>query len=84
MLNAPSSQPKVWKDLYVAALLEGDRNRVPKLIAEAESAIAERARELFKTSGDHIEEEQAMGDALYALHALKSCLTAHGGFAEAA
>lgn len=84
MLSAPPSQARVWKDLYVAALLEGDRDRVPNLIAEAERAIAERARELFRASGDHIEEEEAMDDALYALHALKSCLTAHGGFARAA
>jgi hypothetical protein len=83
MVSAPS-QPRMWRDLYVAALLEGDRDRVPNLIAEAERAIAERARELFRASGDHIEEEEAMDDALYALRALKSCLTAHGGLAEAA
>lgn len=84
MLSAPPSQARIWKDLYVAALLEGDRERAPNLIAEAERAIAERTRELFRASGDHIEEEEAMDDALYALHALKSCLTAHGGFAKAA
>ena len=84
MLSASPSQQKMWKDLYVAALLEGDRDRVPNLIAEAERAIAERASELFKLSGDHIEEEQAMDDALYALHALKSCLAVHGRFSEAA
>jgi hypothetical protein len=27
---------------------------------------------LFQTAGDHIEEEHAMDDALYALHALRS------------
>lgn len=84
MLNAPTSQPKMWKDLYVAALLEGNRDRVPALIEEAERAIVQRARELFAISGDHIEEEQAMDDALYALHALKSCLAVHGRFADAA
>lgn len=84
MVNAPPSHVRTWKDLYIAALLEGDRSRVPNLIAEAERAIAERARELFKVSGDHIEEEQAMDDALYALHALRGCLSAHGSYAEAA
>jgi hypothetical protein len=85
MLNAaiPPSQTKAWKDLYVAALLENDKERIPPLIAEAERAIRARARELFNASGDHIQEEHAMDDALYALHALKSCLAMHGRFAEA-
>ena len=81
----PQSAPtKSWKDLYVAALLEGNENRIPHLIANAESAIVERARELFGLAGDHIQEEEALDDALYALHALKSCLAIHGRFAEAA
>jgi hypothetical protein len=79
-----SSQNKSWKDLYVAALLEGNEARIPRLIAEAEHAIVDRARELFGSAGDHIQEEEALDDALYALHALKSCLAIHGRFAEAA
>jgi hypothetical protein len=84
MLTAPPFHANTWRDLYVAALLEGDRDRVPNLITAAERAIAERARELFKVSGDHIEEEQAMDDALYALHALKSCIGARSSYVEAA
>ena len=85
----PSATPqllesKEWKDLYVAALLEGDRDKILLLIAEAERAIVGRARELFHASGDHIQEEQDLDDALYALHALRSCLAEHGRFAEAA
>jgi hypothetical protein len=79
-----SSQAKDWKELYLAALLEDDRNRVPGLIVEAERAIVQRARELFQAGGDNIDEEQGLDDALYALRALKSCLTTHNGFAEAA
>jgi hypothetical protein len=79
-----SSPSKYWKDLYVAALLEGNEVRIPSLIDSAERAIVERARELFRTAGDHVEEEEALDDALYALHALKSCLAIHGRFAEAA
>jgi hypothetical protein len=79
-----SSPEKPWKDLYVAALLEGNETRIPRLIANAEAAIVERARQLFGMEGDHIEEEEALDDALYALHALKSCLALHGRFAEAA
>ena len=80
----PSSQPQGWRDLYVAALLEGDKDRIPSLITEAEHAIVERARVLFKDAGDNAQEEEALDDALYALHALKSCLLIHGRFAEAA
>jgi hypothetical protein len=75
---------RTWKDIYVAALLEGDEARMLRLIAEAEAAIVQRARELFGAAGDHIQEEHAMDDALYALHALKSCLAIHGHFAQAA
>jgi hypothetical protein len=44
-------------------------------IAEAEGAIVARARELFKAPEDNThEEEEAMGGALFALKALRSCL----------
>jgi hypothetical protein len=33
-----------------------------------------RARELFDSAEDNIEEEQAVDDAMYALHALRSAL----------
>ena len=79
-----SSETKDWRDIYVRALLEGDKDRVASLIAEAERAIVERARELFQASGNNIEEGKALDDALYALHALKSCLTTHRSFAESA
>jgi hypothetical protein len=85
LTHAPQSpETKNWKDIYIRALLEGDTNRVAPLILEAEQAIVERARELFQSSGDNIAEEVALDDALYALHALKSCLAVHGRFAEAA
>lgn len=73
-----------WKNLYVAALLEGNEDRIPSLIEQAERAIVDRARELFGVSGDNVQEEEAMDDALYALRALRSCLAVHGRFARAA
>jgi hypothetical protein len=63
-----------WHDLYKAALFETDKNKLPQRIAEAEKAIVVRARELFATGRDTIEEDQALDDALYALRALQSCL----------
>jgi len=85
MLDAPpeSRQQRAWKDLYIVALRESDKNRIPSLIAEAEDAIKMRARALFYSAGDHVEEEEAMNDALYALYALKNCLALHSGFADA-
>ena len=65
---------RVWAQSYKAALFELDANRVSDRIAEAEAALVTRARELFHAAGDNIEEEQAVDDATYALHALRSAL----------
>lgn len=63
-----------WRQLYVAAVMEADRSKLPTCIAEAEKAVVVRARELFHSAGDHIEEAQALDETMYALHALrKAC-----------
>jgi hypothetical protein len=72
--NTPQSMMTCWRKLYTAALFETDQNRIPTRIADAEKAIVERARELFAAGSDTIEEDQALDDALYALHALQNCL----------
>jgi hypothetical protein len=86
MATSGNLPPQVcpWRDLYVSALMEADKGKTPARIAEAELAIVNRAKELFKASGDHIQEEEALDDALYALRALKNCLNMHGGLAMAA
>ena len=61
-----------WRNLYKAALFEVDNARLPERIAQAEKALALRARELFHTAGDNIEEGEALEDAKYALHALRN------------
>ena len=63
-----------WHELYKAALFETDKKKIPTRIAEAEKAIVARARELFFSSTDNIDEDQALDDALYALRALQNCL----------
>jgi hypothetical protein len=63
---------RAWKSLYTAALFEVDSTKLPERIAEAETALIVRARELFHAPGDNIEEEQALDDAMYALKALRS------------
>ena len=75
--SATASSPCLssWRELYKAALFEKNREKLPDRIAEAEKAIVARARELFASSADTIEEDQALDDALYALRALQSCLT---------
>jgi hypothetical protein len=60
-----------WRDLYRAAILELDPMKMFERIAEAEKALRQRAKELFQIPGDNIEEEQALDDAMYALHALQ-------------
>ena len=65
---------RVWPRLYRAALFELDADKVSGRIAEAETALVIRARELFDSAGDNIEEEQAVDDAMYALHALRGAL----------
>jgi hypothetical protein len=69
-----SPYKRVWAQFYKAALFELDDNKVSDRIAEAETALVTRARELFRSAGDNIEEEQAVDDAMYALHALRSAL----------
>jgi hypothetical protein len=75
IMNTGSSKSPgsgAWKDLYKAALFEVDNARLPERIVQAEKALALRARELFHTAGDNIEEEQALDDTMYALHALRN------------
>ena len=64
-----------WHSLYQAALFETDRKLIPAPIAEAERAILSRVKELFGVDSDHIKEDQILDDALYALRALRSCMT---------
>ena len=65
---------RVWPQFYKAALFESDANKISGRIDEAETALVTRAHELFYLAGDNIEEEQAVDDATYALHALRSAL----------
>ena len=63
-----------WHVLYQAALFETDKTKIPNRIAEAETAILARVRELFVVDSDHVEEDQILDDALYALRALRNCI----------
>lgn len=47
MATASQAQTLGWKDLYVAALLEGDKDKIPLLIDKAE--MPNRRRKVVRT-----------------------------------
>jgi len=66
---------KDWRLLYRAAIFETNSLQKANRISDAEEAIVERMRELFRETGaDVAEERDAMDNALYALRAWKSAL----------
>ena len=68
--NSPDS--RYWRQMYRAALFEIEDSKLPARIAEAEKAVASRARELSQAAGDNREETEALDHAIHALHALRS------------
>ena len=87
MMNSPtdgttSNSCLAWHVLYQAALFETDRDELPRRIADAESAILARIRELFAVVTDHIEEDVVLDDALYALRALRTCVLPESNAAQ--
>ena len=74
----------LWRELYKTALFEPDPGKLLEDVMRAESAIVVRARQLFGQSGDHIEEEHDLDDAMYALQALRSCVQSRSGLSDAA
>jgi hypothetical protein len=69
-----SIAPQGWRDPYLAALFETDRQELPSRIAAAEKALRVRARELLVTSEHRSDEGKALDKGLYALRALRDCL----------
>jgi hypothetical protein len=69
-----SDSSLAWHSLYQAALFENDREKIPGRIDAAEKAILDRVKHLFVVKSDHIEEDQVLDDALYALRALRNCV----------
>ena len=60
-----------WKALYTAALFDTEPGKIGERITEAEAAILQSERDLRALSGDHIEEQQNLDDAMYTLGALR-------------
>ena len=61
-----------WKELYKAAIFEPDKTKILERIADAEIALAMRARELFHGSGDNTGERQELDASMSALHTLRT------------
>jgi hypothetical protein len=61
-----------WIDLYRAALLELNPEKLHQRIADAHTAIRMRVEVLSMDSGGTPEERQALSDALRALETLRS------------
>jgi hypothetical protein len=63
-----------WRELYLTALFETDRQKLRSFIAEAERALIIRTRELLAKSRSNSAEARAVDKGLYALRALRDCL----------
>jgi len=63
-----------WRALYVAALFETDEERMVQRIDEAKKALVMRARELFQTAEDHLQEQSAIEETLQSLCVLEQCV----------
>lgn len=63
-----------WRQFYRAAILETDQNDIPDRIAEARKAIVCRMQELFFSTESHLDEREALTDAMYALQGLETSL----------
>jgi hypothetical protein len=66
-----SATRRDWKDLYMAAIFEDDKANILRRIAEAETAVAARAGELFGEDGNQLREQKAMENAIYFLQLLR-------------
>ena len=78
-----------WKERYMAALFEMDKDRLNQRITDAEMAVAQRTRELFQADGDtslgrQLRERKDLEAALYALRALRSIAQSGRGPASSA
>jgi hypothetical protein len=72
-----SQQLGTWKDKYMAALFELDKEKLNDRITDAEIAVARRTRELFQTDDQQshdaqLRERQSLEAAFYAFRALRS------------
>ena len=78
--SSSSYRLQPWYVAYMDALFEADRTRIGERIKRAERLIVFRERELFNSRTGHAE-QRALGNALHALRALRSCFEIDKGVA---
>ena len=61
----------VWEEVYKAAVLELDREKLPERVHAAKAAIDVRLHELQLDHGGTPEERQALSDALATLNVIR-------------
>jgi hypothetical protein len=61
----------IWKEFYLEALLESDREKLTGLVETTEQAIAVRSQELLNSAAHH-KERGEMAIALVSLLAIKT------------
>ena len=66
-----------WRAFYLAAIFETDKDRVEQRITEARKALVIRARDLFASAGDHLQEQNAIDETLQALQTLERACGVH-------
>ena len=60
-----------WNRYYEKAMLETDRARLSDRISAAEEAIQVRMAEIWESEGEHVDERDAIENALKMLRALR-------------
>ena len=60
-----------WRDLYMAAIFEDDKEKILSRVARAEEAVAVRAAELLEADGTQTRERKAVENAIYFLRLLR-------------
>lgn len=61
-----------WKELYLWALIESDKEKLTELVQAIECAITSRSQELLDSPGDPHEERGEMTAALATLLSIKT------------
>ena len=73
---SPTNEKRIvpeWRSLYLTALFETDKSRLPGRILRAERALMIREHQLF-AAPSNAGERAVVINALNALHALRRCL----------
>jgi len=73
--NPSGAHTCLWRDLYLVAIFERERAKLPARIREEEQALMRREHELCMSTQSSAERESII-TALNCLHALRACIKA--------